>query len=385
MRVALIAAARHLPWIALLLAAGCSSDPVAPAGSGGGGSSGSGGSGGSAGTSGSAGAAGSTWACDGAGPVDLGGSWAALLDLQLLLSSQTGGTATLCPEKQTNRATIVMVLQNKQSAGSTSIEQVQPVFCTIELPALTAMVGQCDTSATNSLTVDLLLAPPLLAALPTIPVTSVAGSLSSLDPGAGFLAERFTLTGGTRKTGASMPAWQGTVAGCGASDAAPGRSAQCEEKCVDDCSALLDDDKDGRTATTFHLCGYSSDDLKSNVKCKPESPSEAGVTIQGPLMLAFQVDPLMQGKASSSCEVRGTVDAQVLYHVVGGDMYLANTQIGVQSAMKSLPLFTVDPQQSKFRMVRVDGAHGAPDWKLDPKADAVAACQIALQHRNELQ
>jgi hypothetical protein len=154
---------------------------------------------------------------------------------------------------------------------------------------------------------------------------------------------------------------------------------------VDDCSALVDDDQDGRAAVTFHVCGYSADDLKSGVKCNADNPSEAGITIQGPMLMAFQVDPLLQGSASSSCEVRGNVDAKVVYHVVGGDMYLANTQIGVQSAMRSLPLFDVDSTQSRFRMVRVDGTKGAPDWKIDPTTDPIAACQAVLARRNELE
>jgi hypothetical protein len=364
-------------FIALVLAAGCSSSSdAAPGAGGGGGASGAGGSGG---------AAGSGWACDATDSLDLGGSWAALLDLQLLLSSQTGGTATLCPESQTNSASIVMLVQNKQGAGSTTLDEVRPVFCSIELPALTAVVGTCDPSATNTLTVDLLLSPQLLQALPTIPVATVTGAISSLAAGATFQSDRFTLTGGTRKTGTSMPAWQGNIAGCGAADVAPGRSPDCEQKCVDDCSALVDDDDDGKTAVTFHVCGYTADDVKSKVQCQAENPSQAAVAIQGPLMLAFQVDPLLQGTAASSCEVRGTVDAQVLYHVVGGDMYVANSQISVMSAMKSLPLFTVDPSKSKFRMVRVDGAHGAPDWKIDLANNAAAACQVALQNRNQLQ
>jgi hypothetical protein len=65
---------------------------------------------------------------------------------------------------------------------------------------------------------------------------------------------------------------------------------------------------------------------------------------------------------------------------VGGDLYVANTQISVLSAMKSLPLFTVDSAQSRFRMVRIDGAHGAPDWKADP----AAPCGVVLQHKNDL-
>jgi len=99
--------------------------------------------------------------------------------------------------------------------------------------------------------------------------------------------------------------------------------------------------------------------------------------------MAFVVDPALEGKALSSCEVRGTANARVLYHVVGGDIYLSNTALSVVSAFKSLPLFDVDPHASVFRMLRVDGKHGAPDWKVD-LADLSAACSVAMQRQNDL-
>ena len=342
-----------IPCLLLLtVAAACSSSDSAPApplGASG------------AGASGDGGAMEAGWSCAKEPSVDLSGSWAALLDLQLNLSSQQGGTATLCPEQQTDRATIVLALRISHALGSATIEAIEPTFCSIQLPALSANVGQCDPASDNKLTVDLLLSEPLLAALPSIPIAKVAGSLDSAKAGAAFLSERFVMTAGTRKLGADMPSWLGSAQGCGVTDTSAGRGAQCDQACVDDCAAMLDDDADGRTGVTFHVCGYSADDIKSAVKCKAETPSEAAITIQGPVFMDFQVDPLLQGAALSSCELRGTVDTQVIYHVVGGDIYVANSQIAVLSAMKSLPLFSVDKQQSRFRMVRIDGAHGAPD------------------------
>jgi hypothetical protein len=355
-------------------APGCSSDdtPAAAAGSGG-----------AAGATGDSGTTDAGWSCEQGAALEMSGTWAALLELHLELSSQAGGAVTLCPDHQINKATFLMLLRSTHQPGDTSLGQLEPTFCSLELPALTALVGECDPSATNLLIVDMLLSSKLKEAISSIPVASVAGQLGGPQPGASFGTERFAFAAGTRKTGNEMPSWQGAATGCGPADLAPGRGAACEPACVDDCEALVDDDKDGRAAVTLHVCGYTQDDIQASLPCNAENPSEASIAIQGPMLLDFYMNPMLTGTAASSCEVRGTVDTQVLYHVVGGDIYVANSQIGVASALKSLPLFDVSPTQSRFRMVRVDGAHGAPDWKLDV-ADRAAACAVVVKRRNDL-
>jgi hypothetical protein len=77
------------------------------------------------------------------------------------------------------------------------------------------------------------------------------------------------------------------------------------------------------------------------------------------------------------------VDTGVLYNLVGADIYLAGTPISVASAIKSLPMFQVDPAESRFRMVRIDGQYGAPDWGVNT-ADPAAACATILSRMNEL-
>ena len=61
------------------------------------------------------------------------------------------------------------------------------------------------------------------------------------------------------------------------------------------------------------------------------------------------------------------------YNIVGADITLAGGPLTVASTIKSLPAFAVDAPNSKFRMIRVDGQYGAPDWSADP-SDKVAAC-----------
>ncbi|HQP36943.1 MAG TPA: hypothetical protein PLI95_17285, partial [Polyangiaceae bacterium] len=247
------------------------------------------------------------------------------------------------------------------------------------------MVGDCDPTSESLVTVSILPRQQSLAAMPAVPMPSAQGSLAALTPGASLsMTDRFVFRTGSTKEGNAMPAWVKDNAGCGASDIQVGRNGECVEACVDDCSATVDGDGDGKVGVTFDVCGLTPDDVVSKVKCNPDDPASAGTTIQGRVFLDYQTDPLIAGKAKSSCEVTGTFDATTIYHVVGADLYLSNTQISVASALLSLPTYAISPTDSKFRMIRVDGKHGAPDWAIDVGQPG-AACSVALQHQNELQ
>src|SRR6185503_14294480 len=110
------------------------------------------------------------------------------------------------------------------------------------------------------------------------------------------------------------------------------------------------------------VCGRSAADDEQGIACNTDDPTQAGVTVQGRAWLDLQIDPLMSGKATSSCEIEGTVDAAINYNLVGSDVYLVNAQIGVSTAITTLPKFTVVTADSPYRMLRVDGQHGAPNW-----------------------
>lgn len=321
--------------------------------------------------------------CNSDGTLDLAGTWAMRLDLGLDMHSQAGGAATLCPEQQSGKASMILLLRTTQPAGGTSLASVQPIACSLTLPAATGMVGECDPTAPQLMSIDILTSPALQSKLASIPIPPVQGTVSTTAPGASLSIDRFFMAAGTRNAADALPTWNPELPGCGPNDALTGRDAVCEQDCVDDCSALLDDDADGWPATSFHICGYTADDKKAGLKCHADDPAEAGIVVQGRMNMAFVVDPALEGTAVSSCEVRGKADAHVLYHVVGGDIYLVGTALSVVGAFKSLPLFDVDTQSSVFRMLRVDGKHGAPYWKTD-LSDPAAACALALQHQNDL-
>ena len=146
---------------------------------------------------------------------------------------------------------------------------------------------------------------------------------------------------------------------------------------------MRDDDADGYPSVTIQVCGDTPSDTKNGVKCNAATPSTPGATLQGQAFIDIEVNPTFTGTVKSSCEMIGTVDSKVLYNLVGADVYLAGAPITVSSAIESLPTFQVDPAASKFRMVRIDGQYGAPDWKVDP-TQASAACATLNTRVNEL-
>jgi hypothetical protein len=152
---------------------------------------------------------------------------------------------------------------------------------------------------------------------------------------------------------------------------------------VDDCAATLDDDGDMYPGVTMHVCGVTPDDIKQDLKCDWFAPNEPGSTLQGRAHVNIEVDPKFTGTAENSCEIAGTVDAKVLYNLIGADIFLAGGAISVTSAIKSLPTFEVDPVESKFRMIRIDGQYGAANWEVNP-SKASEACATLNSRVNEL-
>ncbi|MDI1450344.1 hypothetical protein [Polyangium sp. 6x1] len=347
-------------------------------GDGGGGSGGAGGSGGSGGSGGGS----QTVACDEAPTtLNLSGTWAAYGRLAVTLQGTPGGAITICPADQIGESRMLLLVTMSADIMFPKQLYVSSVLCSIELPIVTALVGQCDPAAETLVSTQIVAPQTLIDALPGVPVAPVSGSLDGLSPGAGFALERFSVTVGSSKAGLSMPAWNDAAAGCGATNL--GRTNFCEPTCVDDCAGLRDDDADTYPGVTVEVCGKTPDDVKSGVACNAAEPNVPGTTLQGRGFIDMEVNPLFTGQAKSSCELSGTVDSEVLYNLVGADIYLAGTQIGVTSAIKSLPTFQVEPQDSRFRMVRIDGQFGAPDWNVDA-SNAAAACATLLARQNEL-
>lgn len=345
------------------------------------------------GSSGQAGAGGATGGTGGTGMVvacadqgeelDLDGLYALSARLSFTFASQPGGAVTVCPTDQTSDGYFLSFLRVGHGEGSDEVE-LSAVVCTLELPVISAIVGECSPSAPNTVYAGLEFPPALIDAVPTAAVAMTTAKLSSRTPGGTLSAGALDFSIGTDEGVATAPTWLMEKSGCGINDNGPGRSSQCEDGCVSDCSKLVDDDADGWPGVTVFVCGYTQEDLDKKVACRADEPNMAGATIQGRALMNLQVEPLtLTGQAVSSCEVGGTLDAAIAYNVIGADLYLANTQISVTSAIKSLPQYTVNTSESRFRLVRIDGKHGAPDWGPD-WSDPLASCRQIIAKQNDL-
>lgn len=323
-------------------------------------------------------------ACDGQ-PADhaaLSGTWAAYGQLAVKLQGALGGAITICPEDQVGAATILVMLTVEQNAADpTKLDKVQATLCSLELPTVTALVGACDPTSEALVSTQIIAPKTFIDALPKVATTPATGSLTSKTVGASITGGPLVVTVGSTKAGASMPRWNTTAGACNATGI--GNTSVCEATCVDDCASLRDDDADTYPAMTVDICGTTPDDVKLGVACNADAPNTPGTTLQGKAFIDIEVNPTLNGTVKSSCEVVGTIGTEVLYNVVGADVWLAGAPLSVTSAINSLPAFQVDASTSKFRMVRIDGQYGAPDFGVDP-ASPSAACATINMRVNEL-
>jgi hypothetical protein len=324
-------------------------------------------------------------ACDDTPEVDLTGTWAIFFRFSIALQSQPGGAITMCPTDQTSTSTMYLLVQITHSdTDKTQLASVRPLTCTLTLPTVTGMVGQCTPDAPNLVSTEVIGPTTLDPAMQKVVMDAVTGQLDSLSPGANLTIDPMVFTIGTTSNPDNMPRWMEAQSGCGLANDGLGRSQKCEPQCVDDCSALVDADDDGFPGVTFHTCGRTPDDVEIKVQCNPLTPSVGGTAIQGRVFLDFTTNPQINGVVKSSCEASGSFAATTVYNIIGADVYLG-TKVSVAATIRSLPLYNVSPTDSKFRMIRVDGKYGAPDWKVSPDTDPQGACSVAMGHLNELQ
>jgi hypothetical protein len=323
--------------------------------------------------------------CDSA-PADLSleGTWAVKGRLAVKLQGAPGGAITICPADQPGEASMLMMVTIKQDpVDATKLTAVTATLCSIELPTVSALVGSCDPTSMSLVYATMSAPQKLIDALPKVVTAAVGGKLDGAASGSAIALERFTVTVGSTKGGDQLPKWDTQGAAC--TKTTLGHTNACEMACVDDCGSLRDDDGDTFPGVTINVCGLTASDQKNGVPCHVDHPNDPGSTLQGKAFLDIQVDPQFSGTAKSSCELTGSVDAatEIRYQIVGTDIWLAGSALGVDQTIGSLPSFQVDSAASKFRMVRVDGKYGAPDWKIDPLQQS-AACAAVDQRVNEL-
>lgn len=358
---------RALRWLPaastlVLLAAACGGgDDSAPASTPGG-TAGSGGSG----AAGSAGAAGSVSAltCKEEGDLDVGGTFAVKVRLEVTMKSDPNAVVSVCPADQKGAADLLAILKVSQSGAT--IDAVDTIVCDVTLPPVSAIAGACSAGQKGTVTAQVAVSKALAAQIPKVKPKTVKATLGGTAPGAAFEPERLTFILGSKSaTADAMAKWKdaSSTSPCNSLTKPLGTSMECETMCVSDCNDVVDADVDGYPGASFDVCGRG--DEPPGAMCNTEDPSEPGVTLQGKAFLDFVIDPKLSGTAKSSCEITGSADATIRYNVLGANVRLSGSVLPVGSVITAIPAFEVVKETSKYRAVRVDGKHAAPDWKVD--------------------
>lgn len=345
-------------WAALLLVGGgCDSDEAPQGGGAGGGGA-------------------SAISCREEGPVDVTGTWLIKARLDVVMSSSDKALVKVCPADQTGPADLVLLGRFEQQGGD--LKSVALTICDFSMPQVTAVIGPCSENSMASVTSQVSPSAALRAALPDLVVPKVSGKVEGTGPGALFEPERITFVLGSQTLTGPMAAWKGGGA-CDDLKTPLGTGPGCETQCVTTCSDVVDADSDTLPGISMAVCGRSASDA-AEATCNVATPSGPGITLQGTAGINFRVDPLFRGQVESSCVVRGKVDAEIDYNVLGSNLWLSGGIMTVRQVQAAIPVFDVLPETSQFVAVRVDGQHGSPDLALP--ADNQAACAQALANGN---
>lgn len=308
--------------------------------------------------------------------VELSGTWALRAQYEIALLGKEGGAAGMCPKDQTDKAVLLLAL-DFQPGTEPGKATVSAIACDLTLPSVKAMAGNCIDSPQNTLDIQLKTPESLTKAFALSP--AVTGGVVMNDNALTF--DQLGFQWGS--TASTLPTWNGEKAECGDSKNVRGTTKECDTECVSDCTQVKDDDGDGYPAVSVHLCGTTETDRTSQVPCNAENPSDPGVTMQGAVRMVLRTAVTMKGEAASSNAVSGTFSSDTNYSLVGSTTYLSGTLITPTSVHKSLPEFQGVEQNSKWRMIRVDGLHGSANWQLPD--DPQQRCEIIRSKVNEFQ
>ena len=354
---------------ALLFGLACESDVGGGDGEGGDANLPTGGSGGTS----------SGLSCNEPGALSLSGVWAADLNMGVDLESE-GGIISLCPADQVGDSRMTLVLKvDHDPSDPARITNIESHVCMFTLPAVTAKVGECQEGDQNFVRTVLTVPNAFGSVMPKLDPASITASLGAAEIGSSIAFDKLTFLAGS--SAEALPNWDLESDAC----FPPGMGSQqaCETECVSDCELLVDEDSDGYPGVTLHVCGLTPEKEAQGVTCDAKDPYNTKAILDGRAYLSLRVDPELSGTVKSSCEITGSLESGVNYELVGANIALLGSPIGVKTSITSLPAFAVNPAKSAFQMVRVDGLYDAMDLGLD-FADGSAACETLLRRRNEV-
>ncbi len=314
--------------------------------------------------------------------LSLSGTWAALAQLSVNLEGVPGGAITICPANQVGSANLVLLVTIQQDATDpTKLDQVKATLCSVTLPTTTALVGNCDPTSAALVTTQLIVPQAFLDALPTVAAATGTGTLGGTSPGATIALDALDVVAGFHQVGREPAELERHVL---VVQPAEHRREQGVRHHVRERLRV-----DARRRHGW-LPGRDHRGLRRDVgrrelgrEVQRGHAADGGRLAAGSGVHRLRGEPERHRHGESSCEIAGNVATDIVYHLVGANVYLAGSPINVSSAIESLPTFQVDPSASKAVMVRVDGQYGAPNWMLDP-TNPSAACTTVNMHINEL-
>lgn len=317
-----------------------------------------------AGGAGGAGGAAVGLACKEEGPLDIAGVFAVKVRLEVSMKSDPSAVVSVCPDDQKGASDLLAIIKVSQSG--TTVDALDTIVCDVALPPVSAIAGTCMAGQKGTVTAQVSVSKALAGQIPKVKPKTITAVLGGTAPGATFEPERLAFILGSKSDSADkMAKWKDAsgTSPCNSLMKPLGTSMDCETMCVSDCNDVVDADTDGFPGASFDVCGRG--DEPAGAMCNTDDPSEPGITLQGKAFLDFVIDPKLSGIAKSSCELLGTADASIRYNVLGANVRLSGSLLPVGTVITAIPAFNVVKETSKYRAVRVDGKHAAPDWKVD--------------------
>lgn len=322
------------------------------------------------------------WPCEtGDQPFDVTGTYVLLARLQVGFVPRPGAPVTVCPDDQLGESAQYFVLRVQRNPEGKL--EILPDLCAFDLPSVQAVIGPCPQDPSPGLLATVSVGVPdgLLHAILqlNLPPAPIHGDVKA--PGDPFTTPRAVYTVGSSVPGEQMSYWAGGGE-CDDFTNPKGTGVECAKGCVSDCSTLADDDEDTFPGVSVTVCGRTNNQ-PAGTRCNTEEPEVGGTLIQGKAFINFEVNPTLTAVADNSCRLSGTIDSDINFNVIGGYLALAGKIISVQLVLSALPEFVVDPKNSRFRAVRVDGKFGTPDWQISQLSTAEERCTAALARWGE--
>ncbi|MFO0553071.1 MAG: hypothetical protein U0271_32085 [Polyangiaceae bacterium] len=313
------------------------------------------------------GAGGEAPSCD-FDPLNLDGIWAVKMTIPVTLQSTPGSVFETCPASQQGEATALFFMRITSLAPNHS---ARFRFCTIDFPNFTVSQGACDPQANDLLDSDFVMSRQEGAVFyETDPLTI---PLDKEERGANFTAPTIPFYWGSD---VPLASWDTGNAAC--DDPALGHG-NCEATCVNcDTVSYENDDFPG---FSYSLCGALP--AESIGDCNTDAPEMAGIAMQGRVFTTFEINPTLSGTFDNSCSGTGSADLPFDLQIIGTNVYVNGTQVGVSELIGAMPNINLANTPTSVSLTRIDGKFGSLNY-FEPGDDEGDACRALADSLSSL-